>query len=136
MSTLKSPRTLKFVLPLLALTVVAVTTFAFKSKSDAAPAKAFSNTYVYEFTGDASIQSQVEDLSRWQYNASGSSCLSIDAAKACTILVDAAHAANSTLSGSNLTITADNDKNAGYFRVIEAVDDDYAATPTNQPVTP
>ncbi|MCD2425914.1 hypothetical protein LQ567_24235 [Niabella pedocola] len=131
MFTLKSPRTLKFVLPLLALIVVAVTTFAFRSNTT--PNRPLVNDKVYQFTGDATDADAVRDLANWEYIESASPCSDIEQPKACTIVVDATHATNATLAGSGISITALNDLgNGSTYRVSEAVDGTYNATAFNQ----
>lgn len=136
MKNIKSLRTLKFVLPMIAVILAVTFAFAFSVKSETAfPKATFSNTYVYEFTGDPTKIAEVTDPSLWIYNATGSDCSDIDQPKACTILVDAAHASTPSLAdGSNLTISANNDKgNGSTFRVTQVSDNAYEATPSNQP---
>ncbi|WP_157097840.1 hypothetical protein [Niabella ginsenosidivorans] len=129
---IKSLRTLKFVLPLLALIVVTFAAFAFSSKRMPSRAPVV-NDKVYEFMGDATDPDAVRDLSNWQFIGTASPCSDINKPKACTIAVDAAHATNSTLAGSNLTITALNDKgNGSTYRVAEAKDGTYSASAFNQ----
>ena len=134
MRTNKNTRIIKFGIPIVALAIAVITSFAFKSnvKYNTYNGKT-ANDKVYEFRGNATIKNQVQDPALWHLNPSGSACSSIDDPRACTILVDAAHALDSTLSGSNIVITANNDKGDGTtFRVTEAKDGVYSATPSNQ----
>lgn len=137
MTIKKSPRTIKFILPVMTLMIAVIAFFSFKGNPDAPESKApVVNDKVYEFTGVLTDQTSVQTPSNWHFNASGASCDGLAQPKACSIIVDAAHATGPTLDGSNITITALNDIDASFYRVTQAKDGSYSADVSNKKLNP
>lgn len=134
MSRIKSLRTIKWVVPVLMVIITLSAAFALGTKgNNVSPATSSNNVHVYEFMGDPTDKQEVEDLSNWVYKSTGSSCDDVNSPKACTILVDDSHKSIPTLAdGSNLAISANNNMNSTYFRVVTASDGTYSATVSNQ----
>lgn len=128
----KKPNRIKWLFPAMALVAVCIAAISFKSQTSIATDARVTNDKVYQFTGNAQVEAEVTNPANWQFAGTTSPCSDIDEPMACTIVVDAAHATGSTLAGSGISITADNDLNASYFRVTEAEDGSYAADPFNQ----